>query len=733
MLKAPRVKSILASLAIAGTCICAAAAAEPPKDGELLRDFVHYTRIARYDLASANGQALLDRLEAPFGKAEAGKGMKLADFVKLVEASGELARFEETAVRGQRIGELESVASRLLKAYEAGKLEQARSAAEISRNISMLTGTMRQRAVARERLIGAGEYAAVQLLEALQKKSDPALQAEARQVLVDMRQQALAPLLAALGGLPPETQETVVGILAAIPYKSSLPYLYDLRASSKNAGVRAAAEKAIVQLDGAYNPGVTAASLYEALGEAYYAGLESLTSFPRESMQLLWSYNPSSGLVATNIDTRVFNEAMAMRMAEKALSLDAAANRSLSLWLAANFSREIDQPKDYSNPAYGPDRRDAMYYAVAAGPSSAQAVLGRALDRRDTPLARRAIAAIERTAGATALTGGDSARRPLLEALRYPNRRVQYEAALALAVSQPGSSFEGAERVVPILGSAIRDAGAKYAVVIAASDSARAGQERQASLADWLRGMGYTVLAPGASLADVEAAVAEAPGVDLLVTDLPSGATARTLEEARQRTKLGVTPILAIVSMQGEIDLAGSRRDDMTRLLRAGADPKQMTEAVEQLVLKASGGAVSAEEAADYQARALAALRDLAVSGNAVLQVADGSAAMIAAMAQAKGPVKMKIADVLSYVGDKKAQVALMDAALAAQGDEMVDLLRITTQSAKRHGNMLEDRQVRRLLGMTRQGNDAQATAVAALIGALSLPNQDLIPLILGK
>lgn len=45
--------------------------------------------------------------------------------------------------------------------------------------------------------------------------------------------------------------------------------------------------------------------------------------------------------------------------------------------IAANFSREIDSPANYTNPAYPATRRDAMYYAVAAGSSTAQRVLAR--------------------------------------------------------------------------------------------------------------------------------------------------------------------------------------------------------------------------------------------------------------------------------------------------------------------------------------------------------------------
>jgi len=52
----------------------------------------------------------------------------------------------------------------------------------------------------------------------------------------------------------------------------------------------------------------------------------------------------------------------------------------------------------------------------------------------------------------------------------------------------------------------------------------------------------------------------------------------------------------------------------------------------------------------------------------------------------------------------------------------------------RRFGNKLEPRQVNSLVRLASAAEtDAQATAAAALMGALSLPNKDLIPLILGE
>ncbi|MGH7132485.1 MAG: hypothetical protein ACREJO_11120 [Phycisphaerales bacterium] len=730
VIKSPFARLALA-LAVAGSCL--AMAPDDNKEAQTqLRDFIHYTRISRYDLAAANGQALLDRLPAPYGKAEGDKAMKLTDFVKMVEASGELARFEQSAGSGQRVGELEAVASKLLKAYEQGKLDMARDAAEITKSISLLTGTQTQRMYARERLAAAGEYAMPQLIQALQKKSDVALTGEVRALLIDMRRQSIAPLVSALPSVPPTLQETIAGILGEIPYKTSLAALYELAATTQVDAVRNAAMNAINRInygEGGFvsGNGASVAAMYEALGEAYYAKQSSLLLFPHDETQPVWNFDPASGLSGTPVRTELFNTMMAMRSAERALVLDPSNKTALALWVAANFRREIDTPKEYANPLYGADRRDAMYYAVAAGPSICQRVLARAIDTKDTPLARKAIAALQKTAGAAALAAAENNRRPLLEALRYPNRRVQVEAALALASAQPQTTFDGADRVVPILASAIREPNSKYAVIL--SNKGEAAN----AFADQLKPTGFTVFV-GTQLSDVADAVAGAPGVDLVIVALPNPSTLTAVAEARASSKLAAAPILAFSDAQGAIDLNSALEKDLSfRAARSGIDAAAVTESIKQLSEKAAGEPMTAEDAAAYQGRALTALRDLAISANPVFSVADAAGPLTSALRELKGPVRTQVADVLSRINDRRVQVALADAALAAEGEEMTALLGKSTDAAKRFGNLLEDRQVKRLIELAGSAQGDQATAVAALLGSLNLSNDGLVPLITGR
>ena len=680
---------------------------------ELVGDFIHYVRIANYQLAEAMGQELLNR------------GLTPAEFTQLIE-SGDVARFEETTQRALRVASLEEIAGQMLNMFEEGRLQRARDPEQIQKNIEMLTGNLRGRLMGRQGLVAAGEYAMPQLLAALLDTKNPTLQAEVTRVMVDLGRQAIAPLAAAAMRLPSSQQEIVVNVLGLIPYRTSLPYLADLAANSESQAVREAASRAIDRLGGA---SADAPNLYLALGEGYYGENSEVTSFPGEDFQLLWSFDPRSGLQMTAIRTPVFHEAMAMRVAERAMQLQQGSGGggtdALALWVASNFSRDIDAPENYENPAYPGSRRSAEYFAVAAGPQVAEQVLGRALEDRDTPLARRALAAVEQTAGRSALQNGGGS--PMIQALTYPNRRVQYEAALAIAASGPTESFSGSDRVVPTLAAAIRGADQQYAAVVA-SDT-----EVYQPLRGRLESAGYTVLPQARAVGELDGVIAEVPAVDVLVTVTPNyEQVTGQVEQIRGNLKLAAAPVLVLTSSQGYFDLRGRLQNDpMLTVRQTGLSEQELSRTVSDLVDAASGGPITRDEAGSFTDRSIDALRDLAVSGNGTLRVSDATVQLTSALAEVDAPTKLRLAEILAHLNDSRAQRAIMDEAMKADGDLRVALLGYTTDSAKRFGAMLEERQVQRLNTLVAQGGDQEATAAAALMGALGRANRDLVPLIL--
>ena len=693
-----------------------AVAQNDPTPMQLLEDFNHYVTIANYELAAANAQALLDR------------GLSPAQFVGLIEERPGLdLRFDGVYRRAILVPGLEGVTAELYGLYDAGRKERARGLAEITINIDKLGGTSLQRMLARERLMEAREYAVPSLLETVLRGDRVDERAEAMTLLVELGRTAAVPLTQALPHLDPVDQETVCRILGSIPDRSSLPYLYDLRQTTPSTAVQSAAEDAIRRIDSVYDPQVSVAGLYRQLAERYMTDRHAQTmhAFPGEAHQLLWNWLPGIGLEPVAIYSDLYNEAMSMRLSERSLTLDPSDPLTLAVWLSANFAREQSTPAGYDNPAYGPDRREAMYYAVASGAGPLQRMLGRALRDRETILARRAIEALSRSTGGAGLWAGLADERPLVDAMSYSDRRVEYDAALALGQANPRESFAGADRVVPILAGLVRDAGSRFALVVADDP------ERQQTLRSALTGAGYTVLAPAKSLSVASASIAQAPGIDLVVMELPTNRTLESIQEIRRTSRLMASPVLALLPV-GDVTTYRSQLSDdyLTRLVRTGVNADQIAEAAVQMAETTGGEPLSMDEAELYASAALEVLHAIALSGNPTLSVRDAAGALISALAETDGEIRAQVADVLAAVGSRRAQQALFDSAVETVDAERVMLLNAAANSAKRFGNQLDAAQVRRLVTLVRESEGEEATAAAALMGALNLPNDELVPMI---
>ena len=94
------------------------------------------------------------------------------------------------------------------------------------------------------------------------------------------------------------------------------------------------------------------------------------------------------------------------------------------------------------------------------------------------------------------------------------------------------------------------------------------------------------------------------------------------------------------------------------------------------------------------------------------------------------GATRLEVADVLARIPQDRCQRAIMDAALNAESAERIALLGAVSESAKRFGNFLEDRHVTRLVEIARTAPEREATAAASLMGALNLPNSEILPLL---
>jgi HEAT repeat protein len=685
-------------------------------EAQLLGDFIHYINIDNYKLAAAMGNELTARK------------LKPRDFVTIVETGEGTERFDAASAKAQRVADLASLASSLVSSYEKGKLEIARDPDEIAKAIKMLTGNARARVLGAERLKAASEYAVPQLLAALlDNRGDAVLAAEAQNVLTAMGSRAVQPLCAALLGLDGVGQERVAMVLGDIGYPASLAYMAELRETTKNAAVRSACERGLARFNEVN--GVPSSELYLALAERFAMQSADVTSFPQDEFQLIWDFAPSVGLTMTAIRTPVYHEAMAMRSVERALNLNTENPEAVALWVASNFKREIETPEGYENPVYSSERKNAMYYAVASGAQSCQRVLARAIDGKNTPLARKAIAALSKTAGGSSLWSSGLTRQPLLEAINYPNRRVQYEAAMVLGGAHPREAFAGSERVVPTLAGAIREASERNAVVFASS------VEVYQAVRGMVEKAGYKVLPYGKTMNDIAQPLATAAAVDLIVTaNLNAEQASNAVGEVRANAKLAASPIVILATQDNVPDLRKRYSTDSGIAVRpSAAGESAVLATIKEISDSTTGGPISADESSAYSLQALSVLRDLAVGGNQILKVEDAAQSLMSSLGDPRPAVRMDVAEVISRIDQQATQKALADAAFKATGEERVGMLGKLGSSARRYGNKMDARHISRLRDSAMSKDAGEATAAASVLGSLNLSNSQLLPLIAGK
>ena len=699
---------VMSSSAFAQSGTTTATAQDPTT---LMKDFLHYVRIAKPELAAASGQALLDSSITD-------------EQLALLVADNDLEdKLISVLRRGRRMPGVEVIVSEMETRVEDGRIALARDSKRIAESVQMLGGTLRQKMLAETRLVAAGEYAMPALLAAVVDGNDPVLEVAATSVIERIKRQAVLPLCAALMQVDPSAQRKICNMLGEIGYPTAEPFLLELAADKGTPDVvKDAAMRAFKRLGGT---STSVSAQFVALGRRFFDREMSLTPWPAEPMNNIWSYDGYAGLTPTSIATPIYSNVMAMKMAQAALGFDDGSADALALFVASDLRRGNDMTDGMTDPIFGDQSYSAEFFATAVGPGTTQDVLAMALDQFDTALVNDALVALGDTTGRANLFVG--ARLPLLECLRYPDRRVQYRAALVLANALPKQSFPGDDAVVPLLGSAVRDSGAMFGIVVASND-----EDRRTYGSD-LQAMGFTVLDGGDSYDAVRTQLGRSVGLDLVVIRGDSALIRDTVKGLRNDNLSAAVPVIACSNAADEMDLGNDFSGDRaTMVWTAGGDQQAFMNAATALLKRTGGASMDEGEALEFSLASLDALARVAASDSTVLEVASARTALLEALANGDGHMHLLVADVLSMIPGSDAQQALIDSALAASDEmEQIDMLDLVAASARRFGNQAASRQVSALQDMIRSSQGDVADAAGRAFGALNVGPRQAVELIL--
>ncbi|MEE2906566.1 MAG: hypothetical protein VX527_01920 [Planctomycetota bacterium] len=683
-----------------------------------LKDFIHYALVANAKMAEAHAQALLNNVTDE-------QLAELADDADQVQRD----RLKRAIDWARRVPELEATVSQLAQRIEAGRLALGRNPQRIKDAIAMLDGTRREQLVARGRLVAAGEYAVPDLVEVIiDDRTDERVRWNAEQILTEIGREAVTPITVSMPNLPPEDQKRLILILDEIRYLHAAPALAEIASDpTAPSEVRDAAQRALDSLG--VSPQASPGELYSELAGMYFEEREELIARSMGSVNNIWYWDEHGGLMTNPVPTRLYAPIMAMKSAQSAMKFEPSDQSALAIYVASNLRRE-NRLKGQEDPYFGTPDYSPQFHATFYGPGIGQDVLVLGLDSGDTPLVRDALVGLASTSGQDNLFGRYAGREPLVDALQYPDRRVQYESALVLARALPDRSFPASNRVIPLLASAVRTGGEEYAIIVA--DTV---EDRQA-MQSRLEALGFTVVGADRSVARLSDVISQAPGVDLAVV-MPITMTGgeQTLKSLRTTAGTINTPVLFSIPT-GDLPAYHTRfdRDRKVGLIRSGATEQAFDSGVESLLEDASGGRMTGADSDIYAIESLDALKSLAMVRPRAYSITDAEPTLIDALDERQDATRLMVAEILAHMDSPGAQRALLDAALSSSsGSDQIPLLNYAAASIRRYGDYATDTEVAELNQMIKTSKGAEADAAANVRGALNRPTTGTSPLTAGQ
>jgi HEAT repeat protein len=696
---------------------------EPLKDN--IENFWHYAKIARYDVATAEGQRILAQNVDP--------NLLLTMFEGVAELHHD--NLDVWMLRWEGVDQMKDITLQLDAVLNRGRDARRADPKYIEDNIKLLSANERGYDLAINRLRDSGELAVPVMIDDLRDPSKNAYHASIRRGLRDLGLSAVNPLLAATEMKDQQTLMAVVDVLGDLGYDVAVPYLTKVLNSPDVQGdVKAATTDALKRLR-ISDPGtLIAANQFYALAERFYYDNAAVRAEKKNAIGRIFFWNDDKGLTFLAVPQPVFHDVMARRAAEYALKLTQGsgviADESLSLWLSANFQDEAELPAGQKDTTLPADSPSAHYWGSLSGTKYLNSALGRAIHDRNAPVAIRVIQSLQDVGGQANLFNGTE--HPLMDALQFPDRLVRYEAAFALAAALPNKSFVGEERVVPLLAEALSQTGAPNVLVLVPSQDILNGL--QAGLAQ----QGYNVvgaLTPTGAVANASSR----PAIDaiLISDDMPDQAILEMQRLASQTPRLERAVKVIVTKTKASPYVVESVGDTTLSTTQAKiTDLPALKTAIDEA--RARGGLLplDAATAGKYATRAADLLSKIAINRSPVYDVSIAQPLLLAAIDDVRPEIVKDAATVLSLIDSPEIQPSLLNKAAddKTADDLKVALYQALATNARNFGKHLDDDQVGTIQKVVASAPNLDVrTAAGEARGALDLPADQAKKLIIDQ
>ena len=676
------------------------------------RMMVHYFKIARFDLAKQTGEKILEAKPA-------------ADVVLALAESPSTGY--DLVVKMVRIAEMGDVPARLLTLADEGMRAKKTNADRIQSNLLRLGEGPRAYFLAEKELVYSGPYVVPSALALLQDPSKKDLVPMIVKALVAIGKPAVLPLTRALATPDEKLKETIALVLGDIGYPYAVPALKALVESPKaGEGVKAAATKAILKIGDDSLLKTPAKQLYLELADKYYYGKITVDGPD------LFDWVAGTGLIYKAVSSKAMNDLLAARACSDALKVDPGALEAVAMWLSALMDVEGKEGKAAReiDPFLPKEMPSLDFFAESAGQQHLYRVIDRSLKDRNTSVAVRACKALERVADEDflALYGQGDVGSPLVMALGYPDQRVRFAAAFALAAVRPTKPFTGAGRVVPTLTEALNIEAQKSVLMVEPEADNR--NRLQAKLKEG----GWNVVTATTGNQAISTARAM-PRIDALIVSSRTKDVghADVISLLRSDYQTALTPL--IVLSYADDPVKASWLESNIPYLKA-MDPTVEADAliaeVDAQKKRAGSLVLDAEASRAISLRAANVLKDIAVASR-VYSAAKARQSLLDSLTNRPDELVIAVLGALAEVPDAEATVAMAKVGVDSQRPKPVRIaaLKALSRAARTVGNKLDATEIAALQGMAGTTDDELRDAAGESLGSLDLDASEGAKLIL--
>jgi hypothetical protein len=533
-------------------------------------------QVGKFDVAALHLDQMLKKLNEKAAKLkEEGKSPEEAydDLIAIEEAEGFSTFLRLKSVRQwtdspglqkQTEKNVEGLLDRLTTALDKRLSDPVRNKKFIE---SLSAPTPEERAFAFAQLVRARGRAAPYLLQALKRDPGSLKQQRLLDAMVKLEPDIMPPMFEALNArdakdaADTELRVALLELIRRRGEKRAIPYLWHLSASRKYPErVRNAATATLAYLletDPTQLP--PAKNVLTQMAERLY---EHKVKFkdPRRILVWRWTENYTISpepILKGDFHARDYEEAFGLRYARQALELDPSYRPAQLVYLNFKLERAYDEKLDQLLTGKTDPALDQLLASIDA--TLVLDALDRALAEHNLPVALPLIKALgERGEVRAARPGSTGTPGPLVRALYYPDRRVQFAAATALLRMPAEPAPVAAGRVVEVLRRFVAAAPAPKALIAFAPDLQAAALRKQVKAAGF-----EPVIAR--NLKEAFAALHQAADIDVILLHhaVPELELPYILSQLRADREGGLLPLLLVAPVKREA--AYSRLEDRNR------------------------------------------------------------------------------------------------------------------------------------------------------------------------